>query len=244
MKNIFNKAMIVGLSVGLASFSSTSVAAYKEVQVADGGTISGQVTFAGDDPAPKTYFISKDNDVCGSGERKIDFVKVNDGALTDVVVYLDKVKKGKEFPQLNTQVQQKGCEFLPFLSVMHNTGDYAAVNDDPVLHNIHTYEIIGRAKKTVFNISQPEVGTITKSIKLKRGSAMKVECDAHDFMHSFVFVAKNPYYAVVDNSGHFSIDNVPPGKYTIKAWHGKLKEQKGKVTVSANGTVTFDFDFK
>jgi hypothetical protein len=63
-------------------------------------------------------------------------------------------------------------------------------------------------------------------------------------MHSFVFVAKNPYYAVVDNSGHFSIDNVPPGKYTIKAWHGKLKEQKGKVTVSANGTVTFDFDFK
>ncbi|MDP6190778.1 MAG: hypothetical protein QF872_08220, partial [Gammaproteobacteria bacterium] len=145
---------------------------------------------------------------------------------------------------LGSQVEQKGCEFLPFLSVMHNKGDYAAINSDPVLHNIHTYEMIGRAKKTIFNISQPEIGTINKTIKLKRGAGMKVECDAHDFMHAYVFVAKNPYYALVSEDGTFKIDNVPAGKYKIMAWHGSLKEQKGKVTVTANGETTIDFNFK
>ncbi len=73
---------------------------------------------------------------------------------------------------------------------------------------------------------------------------MKVECDAHDFMHGFVFVAKNPYYAKVAEDGTFSIDNVPPGKYTIKAWHGTLKDQKSKIEVAAGGTANVDFTFK
>lgn len=120
-----------------------------------------------------------------------------------------------------------------------------AKNSDPVLHNIHTYEIIGRAKKTVLNVSQPEQGAITnKKIKLKRGAAMKLECDAHDFMHGFIFVAKNPYYAVVNKDGAFTIKDVPPGKYKIKAWHGTLGIKKDKVEVPANGKVTVNFEYK
>jgi len=163
-----------------------------------------------------------------------------------VVVYLDKVKEGKAFPaELSTShIDQKGCEFKPFLQVMRNGTELAAVNDDPVLHNIHTYEILGRAKKTVFNVSQAKPGTIKKKVTLKRGDALKVECDAHDFMHGFVFAAKNPYFAVVGDDGSFTIDNIPPGKYTIKAWHGTLKNQKSKVEVSAGGSTTVNFEFK
>ena len=106
------------------------------------------------------------------------------------------------------------------------------------------YELIGRTKKTVFNVSQPDQNTVTKKVKLKRGTAMKVECDAHDFMHAFVFVAKNPYFAVVKDDGSFEIKDVPAGKYTIKAWHGFLKDQKGKVEVAAGGAATIDFAFK
>ena len=81
-------------------------------------------------------------------------------------------------------------------------------------------------------------------LKLKRGTAMKVECDAHDFMHGFVFVAKNPYYAVVGEDGSYTIDNVPPGKYTIKAFHGTLKDQKSKVQVKAGKSMEVNFEFK
>ena len=239
-----NKLLLTATLVALGLSSATYAAKYKTVEVANGGTVSGKITFSGNDPAPKSYAIAKDNDVCGNGDRLVDFVKVNNGALNDAVVYLDKVKVGKAFPKLNGKLEQKGCEFLPFLSVMHNENSVDAINSDNVTHNIHTYEMIGRAKKTVFNVSQPKPGSVTKKVKLKRGAGMKVECDAHDFMHSFVFVAKNPYYAVVDNNGAFSIDNVPAGKYIIKAWHGTLGEKKGKVTVAADGTATFDFEYK
>lgn len=223
-------------------------AAYEEVEVKNGGSISGTIAFSGDDPAPKIHKITKDNDVCGTGNREIDYVKVNNGALTEAVVYLDKVKSGKPFPDAEAakgDLDQKGCEFHPFLQVMHNDNEITALNSDPVAHNIHTYELIGRSKKTVFNVSQPDKGNLLKKkVKLKRGTAMKVECDQHDFMHGFVFVAKNPYYALVDEDGTFTIEDVPPGAYTVKAWHGTLGEKKGKITVEEGKAATVDFEFK
>ncbi|MCU7810326.1 MAG: carboxypeptidase regulatory-like domain-containing protein [Candidatus Thiodiazotropha sp. (ex Notomyrtea botanica)] len=246
------KNFLVYLS--LASFCAMSsagyAAAYKEGTVSDGGTIIGSVKFAGKDKAPKVYGISKDNDVCGTGKREIDYVRVNNGHLMDTVVYLDKVKEGKPFEADvgDARIDQKGCEFNPFLQVMKNKSKLSAVNSDPILHNIHTYELIrGDAKgpkKTLTNVSQPDPGTVTNTIKMKRGPAIKVECDAHDFMHGFVFVAKNPYYAKVAEDGTFTIGDVPPGSYTIKAWHGMLKNQKAKVKVDAGGTATVDFTFK
>jgi len=242
------KRVLLSISVaGLCALPLASqAAAYKETTVSNGGTITGTVNFAGKDTPPKVYKITKDNNVCGTGSREIDYVRVVDGKLMDTVVYLTKVKQGKAFPADLTkgEIDQKGCEFKPFLQVIKNNSKIKAVNQDPILHNIHTYEIIGRTKKTVFNVSQPEPNTVIKTIKLKRGTGMKVECDAHDFMHGFVFVAKNPYFAKVAADGSYSIDNVPPGKYTIKVWHGTLKGDKAKIEVAAGGSATVDFTVK
>jgi hypothetical protein len=225
--------------------SPVYAAKYKVIEVANGGTITGKVTFKGNDPAPVVYPISKDNDVCGQDDREIDFVKVNNGALNDAVVYLSKIKEGKKFAVIEGKINQDKCTFEPFLSVMTNNANMSAKNSDPVLHNIHTYELIGRSKKTIINISQPEQGAITnKKIKLKRGAAMKLECDAHDFMHGFIFVAKNPYYAVVNKDGSFSIKDVPAGKYKINAWHGTLGIKKSNVVIAANETARVNFEYK
>ena len=239
--------LVTSIALGLAlGATSAQAAKYKEVEVKDGGSITGTVSFTGDDPAPKIFAVTKDQDTCGKDDREIDYVKVKDGKLSDVVVYLAKVKEGKKFdPDKATgAVDQKGCAFDPFIQIMHNKADFTAKNSDPVSHNIHTYEMMGRAKKTLFNISQPDKGDITKEIKLKRGDAMKIECDQHDFMHGFAFVAKNPYYALVAEDGSYKIDNVPAGKYKIKAWHGTLKNQKGKVEVAAGAEAKVDFEFK
>ena len=243
-----NKILTAFTLIAAAGLPFTaSAAAYKVVDVTNGGTITGKVNFSGKDPAAKIFTITKDNDVCGTGERNIDFVRVSNGALNDTVVYLKKMKSGKAFPASldKPEINQKKCGFIPFLSVMKNKDKLTVRNSDPVLHNIHTYEIIGKAKKTVFNISQPpELKTINKTVKLKRGTSMKLECDAHDFMHGYVFVAKSPYFAVVKDDGSFSIDNVPAGNYKVIAWHGFLGEQKGKVTVAAGGKASVDFTFK
>ena len=98
MKNM-NPLIKTFSSVALAAVTLTAFsveAAYKVVEVANGGSISGTVTLKKDPKsAHKVYKIKKDVEVCGSGERKIDYVQNNGKALLNTVVYLTKVKKGE-----------------------------------------------------------------------------------------------------------------------------------------------------
>lgn len=243
-----NKPLTIILCIaGLSLFPWAGMAAeYKETPVTNGGVISGKVTFTGHDPAPRSYKIYKDNHICGDGVHKFDFVKVNNGGLQNAVVYLDKVASGKPFPADvgDGEIVQEACAFKPFLGVMRNNAKLVIVNNDSVEHNVHAYELLARGMKTVIKEDQHGKGSSTVDVNLKRGVAMKVECDAHDFMHSYIFTASNPYFAVVDESGAYEIDAVPPGKYSIKAWHGKLKDQESTVEVTAGGKATVDFEFK
>ena len=239
------KAMAMAVIV-VAISGGAQAAKYKEAAVSNSGTVKGKVNLGGAQVLVETFTISKNPEVCGTGTREVTFVRTNGGGLLDAVVYLDKVKEGKAFPEETKKIKidQQKCAFVPYLSVMRNQGELEAVNSDPVLHNIHTYELIGRARRTVVNVSQPDQGNVvTKKIKLRKGAGMKVECDAHDFMHAFVFVARNPYYAVVNDSGEFEIKDVPPGKYKVKSWHGILGEQDATVEVSGGGTATVDFSY-
>jgi hypothetical protein len=230
---------------------SAQSASYQENQVSNGGSISGKVRFTGEDQPPLVFRVTKDNEVCGTGEREIDYVRVNGDALTDVVVYLDKIESGKPFPAALSEasLDQEGCEFKPFLQIMRDRTPLTSINKDSVLHNVHAYALLrGNAngpKRTLFNFNQPDPGSVKKQIKLPgRANALKVECDAHDYMHSFVFVAKNPYFARVEEDGSYRITDVPPGEYTLKAWHGTLQGQQAKVNVTAGATASVDFLFK
>jgi hypothetical protein len=237
---------VLGCAAALAIPSAEAAKGYKEMEVADGGTIEGKVLMGDAKPETQMFLIAKDPEVCGTGEREVVWVRANGDALLDAVVYLDKVEAGKPFADevKKTQIDQKGCTFIPFLAAMANEGELEALNSDPVTHNIHTYELIGRGRRTAINVSQSEQGnTISKKIKLRKGVAMKVECDVHNFMHGWVFVAPNPYFAVVDENGAFAIDGVPPGTYTIKSWHGRLGEQETTVEVPASGSVEVGFSY-
>lgn len=248
MKMTLTRLTAAAALLGLASVANVaSASSYKEIEVTNGGSITGSVSAGDAEPETKTYVVSKDIEICGEAKREVEFVKINNGMLMNAVVFLEKVKEGKPFAaqMANLTLNQKQCEFSPFLGVIENKGELTAINSDDTLHNIHTYELIGKARRTLMNVSQPNMGDeVTKEVKLRKGNGMKVECDAHDFMHSFVFVARSPYYSVVDDNGGFSITDIPPGEYKIRVWHGTLGEVKGgKVTVDAGGEATVDLSY-
>lgn len=225
---------------------SVNAAAYKEAPVVNGGSVSGHVLLGSAKIETKSYFIAKNEDVCGSGSRNISHVRANGENLLDAVVFLEKVKQGKPFAAGTDKIRinQSGCFFQPNLAVMQNGGDLEAANADPILHNIHAYELIKKSRRTILNFSQSALGDkATKKIKLRRGDGMKVECDAHDFMHAYVFVAKNPYYSLVDKEGKFEITNIPTGQYIIKSWHGVLGKQTGTLTIEASGKVNINLSY-
>lgn len=238
------KKALTGCAIAVGALFVTPAMAYEAGAVANGGKVAGKVSFKGAAPAPKKLPITKDNTVCGNGEREIVEVNAKGGALAGAVVYVAKIEKGKEWGALDAPVlDQKGCKFAPDTLVVKKDAEVVVRNSDPVLHNIHTYEIIGAVRRTMFNVGQPDKGDLKQPIKVRRANVIKVECDAHDFMHAWAFAAENPYVVATKEDGSFTLDHLPAGDYEIKAWHPVLGEKSAKVTVSAGGTASAAFEF-
>lgn len=237
MKNIF-KTCAMALTLA-AAFPAN---AYEGAPVSGGGKVTGKVAFKGA-PVSRKLPITKDNAVCGSGEREIVEVNAKGGNLAGAVVYVAKIEKGKPWGDIEKPLlDQKGCRFAPDVTVVKKSAELTVRNSDTVLHNIHTYEIIGAVRRTMFNVGQPDKGDLKQPIKVRRANAIKVECDAHDFMHAWAFAADNPYAVVTKEDGSFSLDDLPAGEYEIKAWHPVLGEKSTKVTVAAGASVSASFD--
>ncbi len=237
------KRVLTGCAIAVGAMFVTNAMAYEASAVSGGGKVTGKVAFKGA-PVAKKLPITKDNTVCGTGEREIVEVNAKGGSLAGAVVYVAKIDKGKEWGSLDKVVlDQKGCRFAPDTLVVKKDADLTVRNSDPVLHNIHTYEIIGAVRRTMFNVGQPDKGDLKQPIKVRRANAIKVECDAHDFMHAWAFAADNPYAVSTKEDGTFILDNLPAGEYEIKAWHPVLGEKSAKVTVSAGGSANAAFEF-
>lgn len=221
--------------------------AYEATEVHNGGSIQGTVTFTGAAPPARKLLITKDPEVCGTGERVIDDVSVTEeGGLRNVVVYLNGIEHGKAWETVSAKplLNQQGCRFLPEIVIVPKGQELAITNSDPVPHNIHTYEVTGRARRSLFNIAQPQPSTITKALTPRQGQAVKVECDLHNFMEGWLFVAETPYTALVDVEGRFELNKIPPGMYTLKAWHPTLGTQETEVQVEAGKTKAVSLEFR
>lgn len=220
--------------------------AYEVVELREGGTVQGTVRFRGVPPAPKKILITKDPGVCGAGERVIEEINVTEGGgLRNVVVYLDGIGQGKRWEDALRQaaLDQRGCRFLPYIAVVPKGKELAITNSDPVPHNIHTYEVIGRARRSLFNVAQPQQGTITKPISPRSAPTVKVECDLHNFMEGWIFVAETPYTTLVDEEGRFSLNGIPQGTYRLKAWHPTLGEKEAEVVIQVGKTSAVSLEF-
>lgn len=215
---------------------------------AAGARVTGTVKLDGTAPAPKSMTIAKDENVCGHGQRLVDEVRVTDGGLLrDVVVFVDGKIEGVEMPAApegGYTLHQKGCRFEPFASFVPKGEKLTIINQDPVAHNIHAYELIGRARRDLMNFAQPNQGhTKVQTIKPRRGNVVQLTCDVHDFMSGWIFVPQNPFAANVAD-GTFAIEGIPPGTRTVKAYHPTFGFQEQEVELTEGGAVTVDFVFQ
>ena len=245
------KALATGgaLALGLAAAGLPRLAGagYSETAVQKGGRVRGTLAFGGTLPKADEVLISKDNHHCGEGVIVPDTLRIGtDGQVADAVVALKGISEGKAWADTAKmpKVVQARCRFQPFVQIAPKGAELTILNEDPLLHNIHAYEIIGRARRTLFNIAQPQAGQLDQHVlKLRRGSVVELDCDAHNWMSAWIYTSEHPYAVVVGDDGRFLLEEVPAGDYELVAWHPVLGEVTQKLALAAGESAEFAIEF-
>jgi len=136
-------------------------------------------------------------------------------------------------------MDQKNLPFVPHVLpiLIGTTVDF--VNGDGVLHNLHAF--LGR--ETLFNVAMPKF-LKKKSMAFQREGVVLLLCDVHKEMSAYIVVLQNPFFAVTNERGEFVIKDIPPGSYTLRTWHEKLKPQSRQVQLKEGDEVTVDFQLR
>jgi hypothetical protein len=216
-----------------------------KVDPSTAGDIKGTVMLTG--AAPKNEPIRMNADpICvkqTSGPQSQEtFVVSGDGKLANVFVY---VKDGLgnyayDPPAGNVTLDQHGCRYMPHVFGVRVGQPLEIVNSDPTLHNIHALP----KNNPEFNNGQPIQGMKMNHTFKAKEVMVPFKCDVHGWMNAYVGVLDHPYFAVSKEDGSFELKGLPPGTYTIEAWHEKLGATTQSVTIGAKESkdVSFTFD--
>ena len=260
-------AMLLSSLVVLLPVANVGLA-YEVTEIDNGAIITGRVAFTGTLSHAQTRFeVRKGPEICGA-ERVLNKVDVHQGLLKGAVIALEGVEQGKPFASyqetatgqgegqfhyiggdtLNVDVQLKKCSFGPFTGVIMTDEAVRFTNHDSIKHTLHTYASKSRKAKILRTVHTQSLRPNSQTEKvfsmknLGHPRAVVLTCDRHDFMENWLYVVKNPYYAVSDKSGNFSIDQIPPGTYDLVVWHPVLGIKTQRVTLTPEEHVSIDFD--
>jgi plastocyanin len=186
------------------------------------------------------------DDSAGSAyaSRKYKFAeRVDYGELHDFVVYIDGpvgtnaiVPPSQPAMISSTRVTQQGAMFNPHVLPVVVGTTVQWPNNDQIFHNVFSM-----SETTNFDLGLYKGDRPDKKITFNKAGRADVFCSIHANMHCIVLVLENPYFCAVDDHNHYSISNVPPGTYKLKAWHERVPAQTREITVPEKGEVKVDF---
>jgi len=206
------------------------------------GTVSGKVTYTGTPAKPKPIDMSKEPTCAKQHPTPVTTETVVTGpgnALEYVVVYVSSgAPDDSQVPAQAVTYDQKGCQYIPHVQAMHTNQELKISNDDQTSHNIHPLAKINHE----WNKSQPP-GAPPIVEKYDKEEFIPVKCNIHPWMHGYFAVLKTSHFDVSKEDGEFKLPNLPPGKYTITAWHESYGTKTTDVTITGNETKDVNFSF-
>ncbi len=216
-----------------------------KVDAAGEGKITGTVKLDGAAPHMKGIDMSKDpycvKQHANDTPHLETVVAGANGGLENVVLYIADWTGSAQASTAVPVFNQKNCMYTPHVMAVDAGETFKVISSDQTTHNIHPLPnpMTGNIP---WNQSQPPgAAPIEKSWKAVE--VIPVKCNIHPWMNGWHVVVKGPY-ATTDANGNYTIENVPPGSYTVTAWQESYGTQTAKVTVAAGAPGKADFTFK
>ena len=219
-------------------------ASAKRVDAATAGSVSGRITFDGTAPKPELIRMGRDTACVASAgpNPQSDAVLVGaDGGLANAFVYVKDTFAGYAFdtPTEAVTLDQKGCVYVPRVFGVRVGQPIDILNSDATIHNVHALPM----QNQEFNESQNRAGMRTTKVFTVPEVMVRFKCDFHGWMAAHVGVMSHPFFAVTDKAGAFSIKGLPPGTYTLEAWHEVFGTRTQQVTMAPGGQQTVALAF-
>jgi plastocyanin len=214
----------------------------KKVDVATAADISGKVLVDGQLPPNPPIKMAGDPACINPNATAETYVATN-GALQNVFVYIKDGLGNKylfDTPAEPVQLDQKGCMYHPHVLGVRVGQPLRIVNDDQTMHNVHGMPRTNQE----FNKSQPITGQKDDFTFTRPEVMIPFKCDVHGWMNAYVGVLNHPYFAVTGSGGTFELRAIPPGTYTVEAWHEKLGTVRQTVTLGEKEKKDIVFTFK
>jgi len=237
-KGKFLASAIIVTFVAAGVFTLFSIQPAKAV---DAVSLTGKVAFEGTAPPPTPLRMDADPACIAANKNGTteDVVVNANGTLKNVFVYVKEGLQGQKFTAPTTPVSfnQVGCHYIPHVIGVMTNQPFEILNSDGTLHNVH-----GLPKNSKeFNLGMPIQG-MKLTQKFSAPEVMvKVKCEVHPWMSAYVGVLDHPFFAVTGDDGSFTIKDLPPGEYTLEAWHEKYGTQTATVKVPDTAEANFTF---
>ncbi|MCC6585208.1 MAG: DUF2012 domain-containing protein [Bryobacterales bacterium] len=215
------------------------------VDPAVAATIEGSVKFSGTKPVMKPLSMDA-TPACArqhSSPVMSEEVVVNDNnTLRNVFIHVKSGLPSQPWPVRKDQVtiDQVGCVYKPHVVGAMVGQEVKFLNSDPTNHNIHPMPRVNRE----WNESQPPQGDPKVKTFAKPEVMVPIKCNIHPWMRVYVGVVDNPFFAVTGEDGSFSLKGLPPGDYTLEAWHERYGTKEIKVKVGAKETAKAEFAYQ
>ncbi len=209
----------------------------------ENGTLVGIVTFKGTPPKRAPFDLAKEP-VCAKIHAKDPLINETvvtgrGNGLANVVVYISAGEADIAALPADTVVfDQEGCQYKTHVLAVRIGQEIQITNSDPISHNIHPLAKVNREWARI----QP-AGTPPFSYSYEKEEFIPVKCNIHPWMQAYFVVLKTSHVAVTGENGVFQLRDLPPGKYTVTAWHESLGTQSQEIMVTGGENTSIYFSF-
>lgn len=235
--------VLAGCGGGEESGGETAGATSAAEQAPTGtASVAGSIQFTGTAPEQQQLNLDRECTELRDSPAQSQRVVVNDnGTLRWVFVHVKEGLGDQQFAPSSEPVilDQQGCMYEPHVFGVQAGQTLKILNSDPLLHNIHALPDANRP----FNFGMPTAGQERDQSFRVPEVMVRIKCDVHPWMESWAGVTEHPFFGTSDETGAYTIDNLPAGDYVIEAWHEEYGTQTQDVSVGDGESVALDFTF-